>query len=52
METYEFTIRLKVRVDAYSEQDAEEAINDVFGVGTDCGLEVVHMDVQNVEPTR
>lgn len=47
--TYEYTVQIKVRVDAFSEDDAEDALTDIFGVGSDCGAEVVEFKVVNVD---
>lgn len=40
MKTYKFTLEVEVEVDAYSAQDAEDMVQDVFGPGNDCGVEV------------
>lgn len=51
MNTYEYTLKLKVRVEAYSEEDGEDAIHDIFGVGTDCGADVIELKVESVDVT-
>lgn len=51
MNTYEYTLRIKVRVDAYSEDDAEDLIDDIFGVGNDCGADVTELKVEGVDIT-
>lgn len=43
METYEFTLSVEVKVEAYSEEDAKDLVLDVFGPGNDCGVEVVKL---------
>lgn len=48
-QTYEYTVQIKVRVDAFSEDDAEDLITDIFGVGSDCGANVVEFRVVNVD---
>jgi hypothetical protein len=48
-QTYEYTVQIKVRVDAFSEDDAEDLITDIFGVGSDCGANVVEFKVVNVD---
>ena len=45
MNTYEFVLEVKVKVEAYSDTDAREIVEDVFGVGSDCGLEVTDMRI-------
>jgi hypothetical protein len=45
MNTYEFVLEVKVRVEAYSDTDAREIVEDVFGPGDDCGLEVTDMKI-------
>ena len=45
METYNFTLTLKVEVEAFSEEDAKDLILDVFGPGNDCGVEVVKLSI-------
>lgn len=46
METYEFDVRLRVSVDAFSEGDAKELVEDVFGPGSDCGVEVTDFNIK------
>ena len=36
MNTYEFTVTLKVKVEAFDESDAVDSINDVLGAGALC----------------
>lgn len=51
MNSYRVSIALEVEVPAFSEQDALEAVEDVFGMGDTCGLEVVEFQVLDHEPT-
>lgn len=51
MKRYEYTIQLKVAVEAPSESDAEELLEDVFGEGGQFGLDVTEFDVIEVEHT-
>ncbi len=44
METYKYTIKLKVAVEAMDEVDAKEAVNDIFGPGDDCGVVVESLE--------
>lgn len=46
METYEFEVTVTVKVDAFSEGDAKELVEDVFGPGNDCGVEVVDFNIK------
>ena len=46
MNTYEFTIAAKVRVEAYSEADAKEIIQDTFGPGEECGVEITELRIK------
>lgn len=41
METFEFEVKLKVRVQAFDESDALDTIMDAFAVGENCGTLVV-----------
>lgn len=45
MKTYEFVLEVKVKVEAYNDADAREIVEDVFGLGADCGLEVTDMKI-------
>ena len=49
METYKFNLSVEVEVDAFSHEDALDLINDVFGPGDDCGVEVMKIDIKDVE---
>jgi hypothetical protein len=40
MNTYEFEVVLKVKVEAFSETDAKEMLEDNFGQGDDCGVTI------------
>jgi hypothetical protein len=46
MDTYTFTVSLEVQVEAFSEDDAKELVEDVFGPGSDCGVEVVDFNIK------
>lgn len=45
METYRFTVKVEVEVEAYNADDAKEIVEDVFGLGNDCGLTVTDMKI-------
>lgn len=45
MNTYTFTLEVKVEVEAYNEADAEDAVQDVFGRGEDCGITVTDLKI-------
>lgn len=40
METYKFVVTLEVEVQAYNPMDATEMVEDCFGLGEDCGVEI------------
>lgn len=40
MNTYEYTVELKVKVEAYDESDAKDLLEDAFGLGEDCGVTI------------
>lgn len=41
METFEYTVKLIVTVDAFDESDAWDAVQDAFGIGDQMGVNVV-----------
>jgi len=45
-EAFEFVVTIKVRVPAFDVDDAKEAIQDTFGPGSECGLEVTSLSVK------
>ena len=45
METFEFTVILTVKVEAFDESDAKDMVLDIFGPGNDCGLEVINTKI-------
>ena len=47
METYRFALSVQVEVEAYSEEDARDMVQDVFGPGNDCGVEVKSLSIEN-----
>ncbi len=49
MNTYLMSVTLQVKVDAFDEGDAFEAVEDCFGQGDACGLEVVEFEVNEHE---
>jgi hypothetical protein len=40
MDVYRYKVEIEVDVEAFSPDDAEDAIKDVFGPGRECGLDV------------
>lgn len=46
METYEFEVTLRVSVEAFDQSDAKELVEDVFGPGSDCGIEVTNFNIK------
>lgn len=49
MNRYEYVLKLKVSVEAFDEDDADECIEDTFGVGADGGVDIKEMQVISVE---
>lgn len=45
MNTYMVSVVLQVEVQAFSQQDAIEAVADVYGEGDSCGLNVTDFEV-------
>lgn len=48
METFRFVLAVEVEVEAFDETDARELINDNFGPGEDCGVEIKGLAVKEV----
>jgi hypothetical protein len=47
-DTFEYLLTVKVKVTAFDQTDAEDAIKDVFGTGDDCGVTVTDLDIKKV----
>jgi hypothetical protein len=45
MKRYVYSVLLQVEVEAFSEADAQEAVQDCFGEGSNCGLNVLDFEV-------
>jgi hypothetical protein len=45
MKRYVYSVLLQVEVEAFSEADAQEAVADCFGEGSNCGLNVLDFEV-------
>lgn len=45
MKTYTFLLEVEVQVQAFNEDDAYEAVEDTFGTGNACGLDVTNFKV-------
>lgn len=43
MNTYKFVLSVEVEVEAFSEEDARDIVQDTFGPGDDCGVEVTNL---------
>lgn len=48
MNTYRYVLSVEVEVDAFSEEDAEDAIEEMFGPGNDCGIEVKNLRIESL----
>lgn len=45
MNKFRYSVNLVVEVDAFDEIDAEDAVRDAFGLGDQCGIEIVESEV-------
>ena len=45
MKTFRYDVSLVVEVEAFDEIDAEEAVRDTFGLGDQCGIEIIESEV-------
>lgn len=52
MEVHEFKITLLVTIEAPSEQDALDLIDDTFGLGEDCGVTIEDRKVAPLGPVK
>lgn len=48
MNEYEFIVTLRVKVEAYNPMDASELVEDAFGPGEDCGVEITEVMFKQV----
>jgi len=46
MEEYTFTVCLTVKVEAFDKSDATDILHDTFDPGSDCGVEIVNLDIK------
>ena len=49
MNKYRFILAVEVEVEAFDEADAKDIINDNFGPGEDCGVEIKGLAVKEVK---
>lgn len=47
MNKYKYSVSLVVEVEAFDPIDAEEAVRDTFGLGDQCGIEIVESEVED-----
>jgi hypothetical protein len=52
METYRYTIKLDVEVEAFDDSDAWDAVQDAFGVGDQMGVRVVDCEYKEKRAKR
>ena len=52
MRTFVYSVLMQVEVDAFDEDDASQAIQDCFGEGDACGLEVLNVEVLDFEELK
>ena len=46
MNKFEYTVTLKVVVEAFDEVDAQDAVQDVFGLGDNLGILVTDCEIK------
>lgn len=46
METYKYVVVLLVDVDAFSDDDAREVLQDTFGTGPDGGIDIKDVTIK------
>lgn len=49
MNTYKYTVTLKVEVDAFDDSDAWEAVQDALGIGDSMGVNVLACDYEETK---
>lgn len=52
MNEYQYEVQLKVLIPAFSEDDAQEILEDVFGLGDQYGAKVVERTVTPLGPRK
>lgn len=48
MDTFEYEVTLRVKVDAFDENDAWEMVQDAYGLGENCGTNVVDCEYKDL----
>lgn len=49
MKTFMMSVMLQVEVQAHTQEDALSAVNDCFGEGETCGMNVVESEVVEID---
>ena len=52
METFQYTVKLNVTVEAFDESDAWEALQDAFGVGQTGAVDVTECEYRELRAKR
>lgn len=52
MNTYRYTIKLEVEVEAFDDSDAWDAVQDAFGVGEEMGVKVTDCEYKEKRAKR
>lgn len=52
MDTYKYTIKLTVEIDAFDESDAWDAIQEAFGVGETGAVNVIDCEYKEHRPKK
>lgn len=47
MNKFRYSVNLVVEVEAFDPIDAEEAVRDAFGLGDQCGVEIIESEIDN-----
>ena len=46
MEDFEYVLTIHVKVRAYDESDAKDIVNEMFGPGEDCGVDITDLKIR------
>jgi hypothetical protein len=50
MQKFKYVLSVEVEVEAFSEDDADDLIEENFGVGSDCGVNTTRLSIISCEP--
>lgn len=52
METFKYTVKLTVEVEAFDESDAWDAVQDAFGIGEELGVTVTACEYKEIRARK